>query len=233
VYDAQGNLLWTRQFGTNANDRAESVSLDRSGNIVVAGDTDGALAGAANAGDRDAFVRVYDAQGNLLWTRQFGGSDRDLVGSVTVDATDHIVIAGYTFDALPGFVSAGGTDAFVCTYDAAGNLLWTRQFGTTGNDTLDAVSADASGNIVVAGATARALPGQTFAGHVDAFVRTYDALGNVVSTRQFGTGTEDRASSVCFDDQGAVVVAGHTIGALPGQTSAGEWDGFVRRMDPQ
>ncbi|HLE02007.1 MAG TPA: hypothetical protein VI877_00775 [Dehalococcoidia bacterium] len=36
---------------------------------------------------------------------------------------------------------------------------------------------------------------------------------------------------VVVDGAGNIIVAGETCGALPGQTSAGDWDAFVLRLD--
>src|SRR5258706_7194452 len=60
---------------------------------------------------------------------------------------------------------------------------WVRQFGTIGNDSGQALTADANGNLFVAGKTDGAFPGQTNAGGSNAFVSKYDANGNEVWTR--------------------------------------------------
>lgn len=56
--------------------------------------------------------------------------------------------------------------------------------------------------------------------------------GNVLWTRQFGTGYDSEAEAVTVDFQGNIVVVGGTGGVLPGQTSAGRWDAFIRKYDP-
>ncbi len=55
-YDAAGAEVWTRQFGTASTDQAQSVSVGSDGSVLVAGWTDGTLAGQSSAGGRDAFV---------------------------------------------------------------------------------------------------------------------------------------------------------------------------------
>jgi hypothetical protein len=68
---AQG--IWSRQFGSPAHDAATSVAVDAVGDTYVAGWTSGALPGQVFAGGpRDAFIRRYDTDGNVAWTRQFG-----------------------------------------------------------------------------------------------------------------------------------------------------------------
>ncbi|MDA2914238.1 hypothetical protein MYX77_09840 [Acidobacteriia bacterium AH_259_A11_L15] len=163
---AQG-IEWTRQFGSSSFDRAHGISVDASG-IYVAGITGGTLPGQTSAGFSDAFVRKYDANGNEVWTRQFGSSSTDFALGISVDASG-IYVAGLTDRALPGQTSAGFTDAFVRKYDANGNEVWTRQFGSSSNDVARGISVDASG-VYVAGRVGGTLPGQTSAGFTDAFV---------------------------------------------------------------
>ena len=112
----------------------------------------------------------------------------------------------------------------------AQEIEWIRQFGTWGNDFARSVSLDSSG-VYVAGYTSGAFPGQSSAGWVDAFVRKYDLNGNEVWTGQFGTWGNDWAYGVSVDSSG-VYVAGRTSGTLPGQSSAGATDAFVRKYDP-
>jgi len=163
------------------------------------------------------------------WTRQFGSSDNDYAFIVTVDASGNVYVAGETNGTLPGQSSAGIPDVFVRKYDGSGNEFWTRQFGSDASDEASSVMADTSGNVYVVGSTGKggALPGQTSAGELDAFIRKYDGSGNELWTRQFGTSDWDWTRGVAVDTSGDVYVAGWTYGALPGQISAGGGDAFL------
>src|SRR5438552_8346442 len=115
-----------------------------------------------------------------------------------------------------------------------GDIEWVRQFGTfRATDQPDpARSVVADGSVYVAGDIPGfylpALPGQTGAGGLsDAYVRKYDANGAELWTRQFGTEDLDFAYGLAVDSSG-VYVAGATDNALPGQTSAGDFDAYVR-----
>ena len=83
------------------------------GNVYVAGLTEGALPGQTAAGGADSFVRRYDANGNEAWTRQFGTAAHDVLRDVAVDGTGNVYVAGYTSGALPGQTAAGSDDGFV------------------------------------------------------------------------------------------------------------------------
>jgi len=223
-FDSDGTIRWTHQFGSDAADAALGVATDASGNVYVVGYTGGALEGPS-AGGVDAFVRSFDGDGALRWTRQFGTAGTDQAFGVATDASGNVYVAGRTGGALEG-PSAGGVDAFVRSYGGDGALRWARQFGTSASDVAAGVDTDASGNVYVVGFTAGALEGPS-AGDSDAFLRSYGGDGALRWTRQFGTSASDVARGVATDASGNVYVSGYTGGALEG-TSVGGTDAFLR-----
>ena len=226
-YDAEGNEVWTRRFGSSYVDYASGVAVDSTG-VYVAGSL-GDLSDGSNVANQDAFLRKYDAEGTEVWTRQFGTSEQDYAVAVAVVAGS-VYMSGVTRGALPGQSVSGDNDAFVRKYDTERNEVWTRQFGSSRADLPSGLAADASG-VYVAGRTWATLPGQASSwGESDAFVRKYDTQGNEVWTRQFGTSLRDEVNALVVDSSG-IYVAGATQGSLPGQTSAGGWDAFVRKYD--
>jgi hypothetical protein len=224
-HDTDGNEIWTDQFGGTAYDDIDGIAVHR-GAIFVAGNTLSALPGQTSGGAWDAYVRRYDSDGNAVWTRQFGGTGSETAHSVAVDRTG-VYVAGSVSSGAQAF--GPDSDVLVLKYDFAGTLLWVRQFGTAGIDHAEGIAVW-RGGVYVAGMTAGTLPGQTSAGGDDTFLRKYDADGNEVWTRQFGTAGNDSASfrGVVTDGRG-VYITGNVAGALPGQTSAGSRDGFVRQ----
>jgi hypothetical protein len=223
---------WTLQFGSAKTDSVEAIDIDQNGNVVVAGHTSGVLPGQTSAGEGDVFVRKLDPQGNELWVRQFGTSDYDYADALSVDEGGNIYVAGFTSGTLPGQTALGSADAFVRKYDAQGVELWTRQLGTKNSDYVSALTTDPTGGIYLCGMTNGAFPGETNAGAFDAFVRKYDALGSVLHTQQFGTASYDDCRGASTDASGNVFVGGRTYDALPGQTSAGHTDTYVRKYSP-
>jgi hypothetical protein len=228
-YDTNGTVIWTDQFGGSDYEQIDGIATYR-GKVFVAGFTLSALSGQASGGSWDGLVRAYDSDGNPLWTRQFGGnsSSEDFHG-VAADSTGVYAVGSVG----PGPDFNGSVDVLVVKYDFAGNLVWVRQFGTQGgkDDHADGV-ATRRGQIYVVGYTEGALPGQVSAGGADVFVRKYDANGNVVWTRQFGTPGNDSASRRRVTTTGQGVYVAGTVAAdqaLPSQTSAGGRDAFVRQ----
>jgi beta-propeller repeat-containing protein len=227
-YDANGKELWTRQFGTasDADDQVRGIALDNTG-IYIAGSTADTLPGQTSAGNADAFVRKYNPEGKELWTRQFGSSSFDQARAIAVNASG-VYVTGLTTGVMPDKTSAGSHDVFLRKYDAAGKELWTRQFGSASLDDVCGIAVDESG-VYVAGTTLSVLPGQASVGSADMFVRKYDADGNELWTRQFGTAEYDQARGLSVHGAG-VYVAGWTLGTVAGQRALGLQDALIVRF---
>jgi len=223
---------WTAQFGTSYPDDANGLTIDPTGNLFVIGQTSGELPGQKNAGMIDAFLRRYTPAGDVVWTRQFGSAERDIPKGLTLDDAGNVYVVGETFGSLPGKTSAGGWDAFLRKYTPAGDEVWTTQFGGGGAESAASVRVDHSGNAYVVGGTRAALPGQTNIGDYDGFIGKFDADGNQVWVRQFGTTVEDYTLAVTLDSRGYPTLAGETGGRLAGASAAGALDAFVRQYDP-
>ena len=236
-YDLDGQLVWTRQFGSPEPAKgdedgyrhgvnANAVAIDTAG-FTVGGSTGGDLA-APNAGpsaSSDAFIRRYDPDGNVLWTRQWGQAGDDDVTSLAADATG-ITAVGWTLNSVY-MDEMKPNQAFILRYDLAGELLWSEIFGSPDEDVAYGVAADAAA-LTVTGHTYGSLDGPN-KGTFDVFVRRYDRAGKVIWATQFGTSVADLGMDVAADATGFTVV-GHTNGSLGGP-GKGELDLFVRRYE--
>ncbi len=223
---ALADRTWIRQFGTILDDGSGGAVAVHGRNVYVSGSTDGVLPGQTSAGKQDAFVLSYDSRGQLRWTRQFGttGDDQTRAGALAANA-HMVVVAGSVTGALPGQTWLFGTDAFVRAYDPSGDVLWTRQFGSPQNDIARGVAIAKDGSIFVAGQT-KGQPGQQT---IDGFVMRLAPDGTVLWYRELGTSRNDPTVGVAVT-RDAVFVSGHTFGGFPGFTNAGGIDGYVARF---
>ena len=193
-------ITWTQQYGTTNIDQSRGISAE--GNIYMAGNTYGTFPGQTNYGSCDAYFVKYDPAGNQLWVRQFGtSSSSDAATGIAVDGSG-VYVTGYVGAALPGQTYFGSLDAFIRKYDHSGNELWTRQFGTTGQDqAADAVGVDATG-VYVIGRTGGSFPGYTNAGGNDIFIAKYSLEGTQLWLLQRGTAGADYCSGIIVDASG-------------------------------
>jgi uncharacterized protein (TIGR03437 family) len=235
-YDANGNQQWVREFGSSGSSTstfAHGVAADSSG-VYVVGVTDGALPGQTGFGNGScpcgsAFIRKYDPNGTELWTHEFSVTGNEGANGVAVNSTG-VYMVGEAAGIFPNAQvdSSGSFNFWVRKYDANGNEQWTSQFGP--GQHMRAAAVDGTGVYAVGNMGGGALPGQTSSGGYDAFVKKYDLNGNPLWARQFGTGVSDIPYGAGSDGSGVYLV-GTTFGILPGQTSSGNYDSYIRKYD--
>ena len=241
------HLASQRQGGT-LDDRARSVAVDTSGNVVIVGSFEGTASfGAASvtsSGSRDVWIAKYTPAGALVWQGTYGGPGEDEALAVAVDGNGDVIVSGRfqqsaSFGAAT-FTSQGGFDAFVAKYSGVtGAPVWSRAFGGVYHDAAMSVAVDGSGNAVVAGQYAYTATFDattlTSAGFYDVFVAKLDAASGAVGWAISGGGTGyDTAGSVTVDASGDVVLIGTYYAAgnanfggavLPGPSDAGQAGG--------
>jgi hypothetical protein len=167
----------------------------------------------------DAYLAKYDGQGNVAWIAQLGSDADESARGVAVDGSGNVYITGQTNGQL-GETQSGGTDAFLAKYDAAGNLAWTRQWGTAESDSAGDVAVDSAGNTYITGGTAGSLGG-TLAGESDLFLTKYDTDGNLVWARQLGGDGHDAGIGLVVDSSGDVIITGSTSSSFGGANAGG------------
>jgi Beta-propeller repeat. len=219
-------LQWVRQLGTSKNDFAYGVATDTAGNVYLAGETYGDLAGP-NQGIGDAWVAKVDAANHVVWKRQLGTSRYDTAYDVATDAFGNVYLTGETYGDLAGPNQDG--DAWVAKYDTDGHRKWKRQLGSSRGDYATGVATDIAGNVYVTGTTSGDLAGPN-QGDRDAWLARYDANGRRIWKRQLGTPSNDEAYDVATDDAGNIYLAGWTYGDLAGPNQ-GDLDAWVAKYD--
>lgn len=135
--------------------------------------------------------------------------------------------AGVAVVALAAFL---GAIPAVATPSAVPETVWTRQFGTAGEDHPGDVAASGPSSYVVG--TTEGKIGSAAFGAKDVVVRKYDPKGAAVWTRQFGTASDDQGNGIALH-RGNIIVGGMTYGTFPGQTSNGSSSPFIRKFDAQ
>ena len=179
-YNSEGVKQFTRLLGvTGKETRGYGVATDASGNVFVAGYTEGSLDDNALTGTRDFFVTKYDPSGVKQFTRQLGAVGAVTAGNeVATDLVGDVFVTGSTTGGLDGNARTGIHDVFVTKYNPNGVKLFTRQLGVAGRETYgNGVATDPVGDVFVAGSTSGGLDGNIQTGVYDFFVTKFDPDG--------------------------------------------------------
>lgn len=158
-YNPNGQLAWARSIGGAKSDDGAGIALDGMGNLYVSGRFDSsAVFGTTNIignGGYDAFLVKYDTAGNFIWVKYGGGTGTDYLKGIECDPQGNIFGVGY-FSAQATFGSdtlnsVGLQDILFIKYNAAGDVLWTKQSGGTDLDDGNGLGLDAGNNPIATG----------------------------------------------------------------------------------
>jgi len=235
LYPAGNQLVFSTYMGGTAHDSALAITLDFSGNIIVAGETAStdfptqAAYSTASGGGVDGFLSRFSPTGALLSSTYFGGGSDDRIRGVAVSGDGVLHVTGSTASgnfpvaAAPYPSLRGSMDAFYTRFNsAASGISLSTYLGGAGGSSLSeeagyAISIDTLGRAWIAGVTPSIdFPGVSNGhqniyggGGADAFVTVFTAAGSLEwSTYIGGTGL-DAATSISAGS-GFVGLAGYT-----------------------
>ncbi|UCG42795.1 MAG: T9SS type A sorting domain-containing protein [candidate division WOR-3 bacterium] len=137
--DAEGDTAWTKTVGGTQNDGAYSAVFTPEG-TMFAGYTE-----SEGAGGKDFYVVAVNPEGETTRTRTYGGAQDDVAYSAS-QSIDAVVLAGYTES-----YGSGQKDMWFTRIGPDGESLWTRAYGSSGDDVAYGVVGTHTGEIVAVG----------------------------------------------------------------------------------
>jgi len=147
--DSSGNYVWVKKIGEVLVERANSLSIDSSGNMYLTGhfqtfplgtvdfDPGAGTTNLTSAGNGDIFILKLDSSGNYVWVKSIGGISYEAGISVKTDSLGNVYTTGQfygTTDFDPGagtanLTSVGSADIFISKLDSDGNYVWAKSIG--------------------------------------------------------------------------------------------------------
>jgi Tol biopolymer transport system component len=167
-------------YGGPRNDRAFDILVTEDGGTLIAG-----LANNTGMSHRitpgNAQLIRTDAQGAILWEREYGGEDDAVFSSIIQAGKDEYVLLG---EIAASYVR-DETDLYLVKVDGEGNEIWSHTFGGRGMDLGTMVRQTADGGYILVGDQADEYP---TAGVYESnlYLIKTDAEGNEVWSRTYG-----------------------------------------------
>ena len=100
------------------------------------------------AGGHDINLIRTDAQGEVLWSKVYGGTSADGAYSLQPTFDGGFVVAAHTSS-----YGEGQHEIYLLRIDADGEVLWTKTYGNTGGDFLRAVDLTPDQGFIMVGET--------------------------------------------------------------------------------
>lgn len=152
--DSAGQVVVTRGLGASSAASGYAISVSDDGRVAIAGSVTGGLILGSTVADpnlSDSFVSVFDANGVEQWTHSRGAKAADEATAVSFGEDGRIYVSGRSQSAMPGASVVGGWDSYVQAFGESTNsvtgaitpiALGTSQFGTVGDDSVQAMTVD-------------------------------------------------------------------------------------------
>ncbi|MCX7877927.1 MAG: hypothetical protein N2510_04705 [Ignavibacteria bacterium] len=115
--------LFSKTFGTSRSELVTSAVKLNDGSVILTGFTI-----ESAFGDNDIFVVKFNASGDLLWAKLYGGTGNDLVFSSDLCFDGGIIMGGATNS------YSGNFDPLVIKLDQEGNIQWNRYYAWQQDD---------------------------------------------------------------------------------------------------
>lgn len=123
---------WVNTGIGNEKIEGKKVVSEDNGDIIVAGSFEGSGAFSSSniiaIGDEDFFLARYDSSGNNLWTRAYGGFEKDEIKDLAKGPNNTIYVCGGTEGAMIIDTlildNLDGTNGFLAQLDQEGNIIW-------------------------------------------------------------------------------------------------------------
>jgi hypothetical protein len=193
--DGQFNIVWKKTYGGTDWDFGNSIEQTKDGGYIICGSTY-----SYGQGDEDYYLIKTDAKGDTLWTKTYGGNQRD-EGKSAIQTSD----GGY---ALTGYsLSLGDTlgDFYTVKTNATGDVLWTNTFGGAQLDLANDILEQSTGGFIVCGET------KSFgSGKSDGILVEISNTGISGRTSLFGDTDEDNLQSLTERIDGKIMFTGLT-----------------------
>lgn len=254
------DLVYATFLGGRANDWAEAIAVDETGDVYVAGSTYSSnFPTTPGAFDRnydwncDVFVAKVNADGaDLIYATFLGSDGMEWNPAMAVDELGSVYVTGYTnsinFPVTSGAFDTsldGSWDVFVAKLDVSGtDLSYGTFIGGSNWDWGFAITVDGTGSVYVTGDTGSsdfpitAGAFDTIYNAADAFVVKMDPNGSALIYATFlGESGGDRGEAIALDELGNVYIMGITTSSdFPITSDAwdtsynGNQDAFVSKL---
>jgi beta-propeller repeat-containing protein len=258
-----GSTVWATFLGGSGGDGGLGIALDAAGNVFVSGTTSstnfpttpGSARPTYGGGESELFVAKIKGDGSaLLYATYLGGSGREIIAGLAVDAAGNAYVGGDTTSSNYPVVNGadmsyngGFNDAMLTKLSPDGSTILGSTFlGGFDGDEVDNLGLDAAGNVLATGWTLSSnfptknaydasFNGGSFPG--DAWVAKLPAnLSTTTFSTFLGGSGGDGGTRIVGDAAGDIHVIGHTASTnfpllRPVQAAkSGGTDGFAATL---
>ena len=238
---------WDNKVGGNAQEELKKTITLTDGSLLSVGNTNNKTPNGdltnTGKGEKDALIVKYDANGNKIWDKIFGGTKQEEYKDIITTNDGGYIAIGYTASPTGGDITdtnkGGELDALVVKYDASGNKVWDKLIGGNGTDKFESIIKIGSGaeeKYIIAGSSTTSNNGNitdTSNGGTEGLIIKIDGSGNILWNYLLGGNGEEELAKILKISDTEYLVGGYTTSSGSGDvsdTGKGLTDGLVAKI---
>ncbi len=195
-FSSSGSLLWQRVWNSTLSSRfgsgVNAIALDSANNIY--------LAGYQININQYVLVLKIDQNGGLLWGKVWNGNQDSVATGLALDAMGDVFVSGIADVHANNFHKI-----LLLRFSANGSLVWQKTWGYQ-SDTANGITADASGNVYLAGTSER---NYGYYSGTYGLLLKFNLTGDLQWGRIWGSDLNfNTANAVTLDSIGSILVTG-------------------------
>jgi len=143
--NSNGNLIWAKAISGTGQGRIRAIAADGQNNVLAGFQFRDQLKVENeifdSLGDWDGLAVKFDSNGNLQWTKHYGGPGLDNVRGIGGDKDGNVYATGVF-----------NTNTYLSKFDSEGNLIWENKISSSSEDTGAEIVVSSDGESYLSGA---------------------------------------------------------------------------------
>ena len=177
-----GVLEWSKYYGGSFTDIPLGVVKTIDNGFIIAGSSDSAdIDITNNKGAYDFWILKIEANGTLVWEKNFGGSEIDEASAITQTNDGNFIIVGDTRSSNKDVSNNNGAaDLWMLKISQEGILIWEKTIGGSSFDVGRSISKTQDNGFIISGSSRSLDANFNNQGQNDALIIKVDSEGNIV-----------------------------------------------------
>jgi hypothetical protein len=164
---------WEQNYSNGVFDRGYSAIQTTDGGYILTGETD-----LTNSSNSNLTVIKTNSLGNVLWSKNYGGSGTEIGYSIKeLDDGGYIILGESNSYSL---ATSDSIDAWILKIDMIGDSIWSASYGSYGIDIGFDITTTYDGGYVVTGTS------YTNLGNNQLWIFKTDSIGNIIWDKKYG-----------------------------------------------
>lgn len=210
---AQPEVEWEKSFGGSEWDWPQRILSLPNGDFIVIGNSESSDGDVGmNRGRGDGWIFKSDAEGNILWSKTFGGILSEVFYDVEVDRDGGYLLCGGSISrgiALP----SNFFDYWLIKLDSEGEFLWEKKFGGDSGDIPYDLKLTHDGGYIISGESLSLIGGRTSHSNIyDVYIVKLDSNFEIEWDKSYGEHRWDTGLEIMdIPGMGYIVLGFHWV----------------------